>query len=206
VVADSHIIIARWRNYFSQLLNVHGVNDGGQVEIHTLEPLVAEPNAFEVELAMEKLKNHKSTRVDQIPAEPIKAGGGTICCGIHELIISIWNKEELQEEWRESFILLIYKKGNKTDCNYYRGISLLPTTYKILSNNLLSRLIPYAEELIGDHQSGFQCNRSTTDHLFCIHHILEKKWELNKSVHQLITDLKKAYDSVRREVLYNILI
>jgi hypothetical protein len=37
VVADSHSIMARWRNYFSQLLNVHGVNDGGQVEIHTAE-------------------------------------------------------------------------------------------------------------------------------------------------------------------------
>jgi hypothetical protein len=48
------------------------------------------------------------------------------------------------------------------------GISLLPTTYKILSNILLSRLIPYAEEVIGDHQCGFRCNRSTTDHIFCI--------------------------------------
>jgi hypothetical protein len=43
VVADSHSIMAKWRNYFSQLLNVHGVNDGGQVEIHTAEPLVPEP-------------------------------------------------------------------------------------------------------------------------------------------------------------------
>jgi hypothetical protein len=39
VVAESRSIMARWRNYFSQLLNVHGVNDGGQVEIHTAEPL-----------------------------------------------------------------------------------------------------------------------------------------------------------------------
>ena len=36
--------------------------------------------------------------------------------------------------------------------------------------------------------------------------ILEKKWEYNEEVHQLFTDFKKAYDSVRREVLYNILI
>jgi len=49
----------------------------------------------------------------------------------------------------------MYKKGDKTDCNNYRGISLLPTTYKILSNILLSRLIPYAEETTGDHQCEF---------------------------------------------------
>jgi hypothetical protein len=59
VVADPPSIMARWRIYFSQLLNVHGVNDGGQVEIHTAEPLVPEPSAFEVELAIENLKIHK---------------------------------------------------------------------------------------------------------------------------------------------------
>jgi hypothetical protein len=42
--------------------------------------------------------------------------------------------------------------------------------------------------------------------MFCIRQILEKKWEYNEAVHQLFIDLKKAYDSVRRKVLYNILI
>ena len=81
----------------------------------------------------------------------------------------------------------------------------MPTTYKILCNILLSRLIPYAEEVIGDHQCGFRRNRSTTDHIFCIRQILEKKWEYSEAVHQLFIDFKKAYDSVRREVLGNIL-
>ena len=72
-------------------------------------------------------------------------------------------------------IVPIYKKGNKTVCINYRGISLLPTMYKILSNILLSRLTLYAEEIIEDHQCGFRRNRSTTDHIFCIHHILENK-------------------------------
>jgi len=82
----------------------------------------------------------------------------------------------------------------KTDCNNYRGISLLPTTFKILCNILLSRLIPYTEEVIVDHQYGFRSNRSTTDHIFCIRRILEKKWEHNEAVHQLFIDFKKAYD------------
>ena len=82
----------------------------------------------------------------------------------------------------------------------------MSTTYKILSNILLSKLIPYAEEVIGDQQCGFRRNSSTTDHIFCIRQILEKKCEYNEAVHQLFIDFKKAYDSVRREVLYNILI
>jgi hypothetical protein len=62
------------------------------------------------------------------------------------------------------------------------------------------------DEVIGDHQCWFRHNRSTTDQIFCILQILEKKWEYNETVHQLFIDLKKAYNSVRREVLYNILI
>ena len=168
LVADSYSIMARWSNYFSQILNVHGVSDVRQAEIHTAEPLLPEPSALEFELAIEKLKSHKSPGIDLIPEELFKAGGSTIRCAIHKLIIAIWNKEELPGEWKELIIVPIHKKGDKTDCNNYRGMSLLPTMYKILSNILLSRLIAYAEEIIGDQQCGFQRNRSTTDHIFCI--------------------------------------
>jgi len=72
LVIDSHSILARWRNCFSQLFNVHGVSDVRQKEIHTAEPLVPEPSAFKVEMAIEMLKRHKSTGVDEIPAELIK--------------------------------------------------------------------------------------------------------------------------------------
>jgi len=90
-------------------------------------------------------------------------------------VISIWNKEELHEEWKESIIVLIYKKGHKTDCGNYSGISFLPNTYKILSSILLSRLTPHAEKITGDHQCGFRRNRSTTDHILCIRQIIKKK-------------------------------
>jgi hypothetical protein len=85
----------------------------------------------------------------------------------------------------------------------YRGISLLSASNKTLSNILHSS--PYIEEITAVHQCGFRRNRSTTDHNFCILQILEKKWEYNETVHQLFVDFKKAYDSVRTEVFYNIL-
>ena len=92
MVTDSHSILAKWRNHFSQLLNVHGINDVRQTEIHTAEPLVPELNAFEFELAIEKLKSHNSPGIDQITAELVKAGGRTIPYEIHKLIISIWKR------------------------------------------------------------------------------------------------------------------
>ena len=75
LVADSHSIVARWRNYFSQLFNVHGVKDFRQAEIHTAEPLVPEPSSADVKLAIDKLKSQKSPGIDHIPAELIKAVG-----------------------------------------------------------------------------------------------------------------------------------
>jgi hypothetical protein len=81
---------------------------------------------------------------------------------------SIWYKEELSQQWKESIIVLIYKKGDKNDCNNYRGISLLSTAYKISSKILQVRLPPYVNEIIGDHQCGFRHNRSTTDQIFYI--------------------------------------
>ena len=79
-------------------MNVHGVSDVRQTEIHTAEPPVPEPSAFQVKIAIENVKRHKSLGTDQIPAEMIKAGSRTIHSEIHILINSILNKEELPEE------------------------------------------------------------------------------------------------------------
>jgi hypothetical protein len=104
-------------------LNVHGFNDVRQREIHTAEPLVPEPSAFEVEMVIEKIESHKSPGIDKIPAELTKSVGRTIRSDINKLINSIWNKEKLPEEWKESISVSIDKKGDKADCSNYKVIS-----------------------------------------------------------------------------------
>jgi hypothetical protein len=201
LVTDSHSILARWKNNFSQLFIVHGINGVRQTAVPKAKPLVPEPSAYEVEMAIEKLKRHKSPGIDQIPVELIKAGGRTICSEIHKLINSI-GKEELPEEWKESIIVPIYKKGNKTNCSNYRGISLLSTTYKILSNILLSRL----RKLLGI----ISVNLHATGQLLIMYSAFVKHMRKNgKTMNHCISyfiDFKKAYDSFRREVLCNVLI
>jgi hypothetical protein len=95
LVADPHKILYRCKNYFSQILNVHGVGGVRQTEMHTAEPLVPQPSSSEIEVAIGKLKRYKSPGVDQIPAELIQAGGETMRSEIHKFIKFIWNKEEL---------------------------------------------------------------------------------------------------------------
>ncbi|KAJ4443079.1 hypothetical protein ANN_04729 [Periplaneta americana] len=177
---------------------------------HSIKPSSSEIrvglHCTEVEIAIENLKKYKSPGIDQIPAELIQEGGSALYSEIYKLVLAIWEKEIVPEQWKESIIVPIFKKGDKTNCGNFRGISLLLTSYKILSNILLRRLAPYVDEIIGDHQCGFRRNRSTIDQIFCIRQIMEKKWEYKGTVHQLFIDFKKAYDSVKREVLYDILI
>ena len=108
LITDSHSILARWRNHFYQLFSVHGFSDVKQMEIHTAEPLLPELSAFEVEMAIEKLKRSPGT--DKIPAELIKAWGRTIHSEIHKLINSVWNKEILPEERKELIIVPIIRR------------------------------------------------------------------------------------------------
>jgi hypothetical protein len=124
------------------------VSDVRQIEVYTAEPLVPGPSCLEVEISFAKLKKYKSPGSDQIPAELIQAGGEILLSAIHKLINSVWNKEELPDQWKESIIVPVHKKGDKTTCNNYCGISLLSISYKMLSNILLSRLVPYIDKII----------------------------------------------------------
>jgi hypothetical protein len=99
---------------FSQILNVRGVNDVRQTEIHTADPIVPEPSAFEGEMATEKLKRHRPPYIDLITAKFIKAGRIKIHSEAHKLTNSLWNKELLPGEWKESIIIPVYKKGDRT--------------------------------------------------------------------------------------------
>jgi hypothetical protein len=71
LLADSQIILNRWKNYFSRLLTAYSVSDFRQTEIHTDDPLLPGFSPLEVEILNAELKNYKSPSSDQIPAELI---------------------------------------------------------------------------------------------------------------------------------------
>jgi hypothetical protein len=98
------------------------------------ESLVPEPSLVEEEIAVGKLKSYKSPGSDQIPAKLIKAGGEMLCSEIHKLICSIWNKEELPQQWKEFIIVPIHKKGDKTVITIKESPSYhLPTKFYLIT-------------------------------------------------------------------------
>lgn len=76
------------------------------------------------------------------------------------------------------------------------------TSYKVLSLTILSRLEKYATDIIGEYQSGFIREKSTTNHIFTIRQIIEKYHEYNKELHMVFVDFKQAYDSINRDQLW----
>jgi hypothetical protein len=115
LLADSHNVLNRWWNYFCYILNVHKVSDVRQIEAYTGEPLVPGLASFEVEIAVARLKKLKSLGNDQIPAELIQVGEETLRSEIHKHINSVWNKEELPDQWKDSIIIPIHKRGDKAN-------------------------------------------------------------------------------------------
>jgi hypothetical protein len=100
LLGNSHKILNRRKNFLCQLLNVRGAGDVRRAEMHIAEPFVPEPSASEVEATVGKLKNYKSSSVDQIPAEIIQVGREKLLSEIHKYIKLIWNNEELLHQWK----------------------------------------------------------------------------------------------------------
>ena len=114
---------------------------------------------------------------------------------IYELERRIWEEERIPEEWKETIIVSIYKKGARDRCENYRGIALGYATYKILANIILEKIKPYIEKITGDYQNGFRDVRSVIGNIFALNIINKKILEYNQSAQYLFTDFQKAYDS-----------
>nr|XP_023656104.1 uncharacterized protein LOC111837887 [Paramormyrops kingsleyae] len=169
------------------------------------EDLGEPPTKTEVVNAIRSLKNNKAAGPDRIPTEIVKEGGTKLWHHIHQLLLKVWEREELPSELQDAQIVTIFKKGDKAECGNYRGISLLSTTGKVLARVLASRLLPLSEDLLPESQCGFRPSRGTIDIIFTARQLQEKCREQKLPLYMAFIDLTKAFDSVGRQALWSIL-
>ena len=120
-------------------------------------------------------KNRKSCGLDNLPMELWKFGGNELKLHLLELFNKIIDKNQMPQEWETGMVINIHKKGTKSKCESYRGITLLPTAYKLFANITKNRLNEHLEDEMVQKQCGFTKGRSCTDAIFMVQQIAEKK-------------------------------
>lgn len=117
-----------------------------------------------------------------------------------------WNSGYLPDVLRDANIITIYKnKGDRADCNNFRGISLLSLAGKIFARTILPRLQILADRILPESQCGFRAGCSIADMVFCVRQLQEKCIEQHKPLFLVFVDLTKAFDYVSRSGLFLIL-
>ncbi|CAG9578672.1 unnamed protein product [Danaus chrysippus] len=112
------------RVYFDNLLNV------GR-EVADVEQEINPPTVTDLEKCIKYLKNYKASGLDTIAAEMVKTAGPELIERLHHLITQIWLEETLPQDWCLGIVIPTHKKGDKTVCSNYRGISVLSAAYKM---------------------------------------------------------------------------
>ena len=99
----------------------------------------------------------------------------------------------------------IFKKGDLPDCNNWRRVTLLPVISKIFCRMMLERIKIGIDKKLRKEQAGFRSKRSTTEQIFILRNILEQANEWRAGLYIHFVDCEKAFDSVHRESLWNIM-
>ena len=137
-----------------------------------------EPTEEEIATARKAMANAKAVGPDGLPAELLKLGlqqDWTILPELHRLTILIWRQGKVPQQWKDAVITVLHKKGDKTKCGNYRGISLVSYAGKVLLEVVARRLGAYCEAkgLLPEEQCRFRPDRSTTDMMFEIRRLEE---------------------------------
>ena len=208
-LTDSQDILMRWREHFSTLLNRNSTADENFLRNVPQHPeqlwMSIRPSYNEFRDAFNRMKPRKSPGPDNILLEFILKGGLSLKTRLFTLLLKIWEAQRLPNDLKNAIIITIFKKGDRSICGNYRGISLLSIVGKIFARILLNRLQAISEEILPESQCGFRPSRGTTDMIFCARQLQEKSREQQKSLFLVFYDLEKAFDTVPRSAMWKVL-
>ena len=109
------------------------------------------PSKKDIMSSIKMLKAGKAAGPDNIPPEALKADPNLSSDILYDLFGEIWKGEEMPQEWNESCIVELPKKGDRRECKNYRGISLISVVGKALN-----RIQGAADATLTDQQAGLR--------------------------------------------------
>ncbi|BHF78953.1 hypothetical protein SprV_0602207000 [Sparganum proliferum] len=211
-IADNSAKVEHWREHFEHHLNF---------DTQLTSPLLSSsaefppsptyavpcdpPSEEEVVDAIRKLRNNKAPGEDGTPAEIFKSCVDTLAPWLHEVIERAWRDEVVPDDWGLGILVPILKKGDKTRCENYRGISLIDVAAKIFAIVLLRRFQAVRDSRTRPNQAGFRAGRGCADQIFTLRRILEFRHSYQQPTAVCFVDFAAAFDSVHRESLWRIM-
>jgi hypothetical protein len=209
LLTEPDSIRARWVDHFSGLLNVPSEVDMSVLDRLEQRPVVhaldAPISMAEVVKACQQQKNSKAPGGDGIPADVWKYGPEELQGQLLLVLNQAWREGAVPQAWKDARICSLYKKGDRADPGNYRGIALLVTAGKILTRVIVNRLVECFDYLVPESQCGFRRGRSTVDMMFSVRQLQEKCREQRQPLFSCFVDLTKAYDTVHRGLLWQVL-
>lgn len=210
VITDKSKQMERWVEHYLELYSTENtVSEEAINSIQTLpvmEELDNMPTMAELVKAINALTSGKAPGIDAIPPDLIKQGKPALLPHLYELLCLCWEEGAVPQDMRDAKIITLFKnKGDRSDCNNYRGISLLSIVGKVFARVVLTRLQVIAERVYPESQCGFRSGRSTIDMIFSVKQLQEKCREQRQPLYLAFVDLTKAFDLVSRSGLFQLL-
>ncbi|VDP56337.1 unnamed protein product [Schistosoma margrebowiei] len=171
----------RWVGHFKELLNRPAPLNPPNMEAAPMDlPINVGPTTIEeISMAIRQIKSDEAAGPDNIPAEALKADVVATARILHILFNKIWDEEQVPKDWKEGLLIKIPKKGDLSNCDNYRGITLLSIPGKVSNRVLLNRMKDCVDTQLRDQQTGFRKDRSCTDQIATLRIIVEQSIEWN---------------------------
>ena len=202
-IFSQELQMTRWVEHFESLLNRPPPIEPPEIlpARNDLDINCEPPTLEEIENAVSLLNSNKAAGPDYIPPEALKADSKILSIILHGLFEKIWTEEKYPNDWKEGHLVKIPKKGDLSNCNNYRGITLLSIPGKVFTRILLERIKEAVDGQLRDNQAGFRKNRSCTDQIAALRIIVEQSIEWNSPLLVNFIYFEKAFDSIDRDTL-----
>ena len=202
MLTDRDKQMERWVEHYSELYYQETVIR----DLPMMEELDNEPTTEDLSKAIDSLSCGKAPGCDSIPPEVIKCAKPALLQHLHQLFCLCCNEGTVPQEMRDATIVTLYKnKGDRSDCNNYRGISLLSIVGKAFARVLLIRLQKLASRVYPESQCRFRAGRSTIVMIFSVCQLQEKCREQGMPLYVAFIDLTKSFNLVSRKGLFRLL-